>query len=254
MKKLSVGMSVVFIVLLFVMGTFAADAPLTFKDFKGDKEVLVGPVYTYSVQVDGTYSEIGWNATGGKVLRDWWEKGRYSCEVQWVENNADDPAKLKVWGTDKASGDTKEFRFPVTFQSAGKKRSLDYRKMRNIGGKCLAIQIEDLLRDGGHVYIWECKDEVPQRWKFDELGRLVNEGGKCLDVHQPDMTTDGGKVQVWECSDVPQQKWTLDDKGHLVNGGGKCLDINASEIGTDGGKVQIWECGDVDNQKWKPFE
>lgn len=249
MKNLSRGIVVLVIMLVFAFGAFAAQGPLTFKDLKGPQDIMFGPIYTYSVLVEGEYDRIGWSPTGGKLVRDWWEGSRYFCEVQWYENKADDPAEIEVWGEDKATDEVTEVGLRVTVQAA-KKRSLGYQNIQSAGGKCLAVPIEDIFRDGGFVYIWECTDVIQQHWKFDSLGRLVNEGGKCLDVHAPDLKTNGGKVQLWECGEVENQKWQLDEKGRLINGGGKCLDIHAPDMGKDGGKVQIWDCGEVDNQKW----
>jgi hypothetical protein len=168
--------------------------------------------------------------------------------VQWSEHKADDPAKLKVYGQGKGSDEVVSERLFVNVQA--KKRSLDFRGLQNVGGRCLDLHVEDLVKNGGRVQIWECNTAPQQRWKLDDMGRLVNEGGKCLDVHAPDLKKDGGKVQVWDCGDVPQQKWKWDDQKRLVNeGSGKCLE--ASEIGENGAPMQIWECSDSPKQKWQ---
>jgi len=241
---------VILLIVVFVPSVVSmAGEPLKFKDFSGPTKILFGPVYTYSVLVEGSFEEVAWSATGGKVLKDWWEGKQFFCEVQWYENKADDPAKLKVWGEDKESNEIKAERLHVSLQS--KKRSLAYPSLRSETGKCLDIHIEDLVKDGGRVQIWECNNKTQQRWKFDDQDRLVNESGKCLDVHVDDLNKDGGKVQIWECSDEIQQKWKLDKKGRLVNKGGKCLDVDANELTKDGGKVQVWECRNEKNQQWK---
>lgn len=243
---------VAFVICLGSAVPFAVSAAELFADFQGPTEILFGPVYTYSVLVQEEYDDIGWSATGGHIKEDWWDDSRYFCEVQWYENNPDDPAKLKVYGRKKGSDVAIAERLFVTLQA--KKRSLDYRSLQNEGGKCLEVNIEDLVKNGGRIQVWECNGSIQQRWKFDEVGRLVNEGGKCLDAHLPDLKTDGGKVQTWDCVDVVQQKWTLSENGALVNGGGKCLDVNLPEFKTDGGKVQLWECVDVVQQRWKWLE
>lgn len=240
---------VVLIAAVLVPSLVSASSTLAFKELQGPTQILFGPLYTYSVIVEGDYDHVDWSAAGGNVVKTWWEEQKFFCEVQWIESKPDDPAKLKIWGEPKGSDEIVAEVLPVSLMA--KKRSLAHKSVQSVGGKCLEIKIEDLFKDGGSVQIWECNGEIQQRWKLDDQSRLVNEGGKCLDVHAPDMATDGGKVQVWECSDVPQQKWTLDEHGRLVNGGGKCLDIHAPDMTTDGGKVQIWECSDVDNQQWK---
>jgi hypothetical protein len=248
MKNLRSIFILLIVVLVPSVVSLAGD-PLNFKDFAGPTEILFGPVYTYSILVEGSFEEIGWSANGGDVRRVWWEGNRYFCEVQWRESSSDNPARLKVWGKDKESGEVKAERF--YFSEQAKKRSLDFRSLRSEGGKCLDVHIEDLVKDGGRVQIWKCNNEIQQRWKFDNKGRLVNESGKCLDIHVQDLKKDGGKVQIWECNDQIQQQWKLDKKGRLVSKGGKCLDVEINEINKDGGKVQIWECNDQIQQRWK---
>ncbi len=240
------------IVCVIVFASAAAGADELFVDFQGPTEILFGPVYTYSVEVRGEFDSVAWSATGGRVMRDWWEGSRYFSEVQWSENNADDPAKLKVYGQKKGSDEVLSERLFVTLQA--KKRSLSYRSIQNGGGKCLEVALEDLVENGGKVQISECNGSIQQQWNIDALGHLVNEGGKCLDIHAPDLNVDGGKVQTWDCGDVDQQKWALNEKGAFVSKGGKCLDVNLPDLNTDGGKVQIWACADVIQQQWKWFD
>ena len=185
------------------------------------------------------------------MLEDWWEGRRFFCKVQWYEDKPDRRAKLKVWGEDKTTGEEKAERLYVSLQP--QKRGLEYRSLRNEGGKCLDVHLEDLAINGGRVQIWDCNNEIQQRWKFDK-GRLMNEGGKCLDVHVVDLKKDGGKVQIWDCNTEIQQQWKFDNKGRLVNGGGKCLDIHIEDLNKNGGKVQIWECRDATNQRWQFVE
>lgn len=248
----------IFILLIVVfvpsMVSLAGD-PLNFKDFTGPTEILFGPVYTYSVLVEGSFEKEGikWSATGGAVKKDWWEGDRYFCEVQWKESKPDDPAKLKVWGEDETTGEIKEKEFQVSgkAEKRAQTRGLGFKSFQSEGGKCLDVNIEDLVKDGGKVQIWDCHNAIQQRWKFDDQDRLVNEGGKCLDVYVEDLAKDGGKVQIWECNDQIQQKWNLDKKGRLVNKGGKCLDVDINELTKNGGKVQIWSCNDQKNQRWR---
>jgi hypothetical protein len=238
------------IVCILACTSIIAGADDFFVDFQGPTEISFGPLYTYSVEVRGEYDDVKWSATGGEVKREWWEGSRFFCEVQWVENKADDPAKLKVYGQRKGSDEVLAQRLFVTV--GGKSRSLAYKSLQNGGGKCLDVAAEELTQNGGTVQIWECNGSIQQQWKIDGAGHLVNAGGKCLDVNAPDLLTDGGKVQVWDCIDADQQKWTLSDEGTLVSEGGKCLDVNAPDINSDGGKVQIWEClDDVLQQQWK---
>lgn len=240
---------VVVMMCLTVLISLVVNADELFVDFQGPIDIVFGPVYTYSVTVQGEYTKVAWVATGGQIINEWWDGSRYFCEVQWSENNTDDPAKIKVYGQRKGSGEMFAERLFVTFQA--KKRSLDFRSLQNTGGKCLEVALEDLVKNGGKVQVWGCNGSIQQHWRFDEFGRIVNEGGKCLDVNLPDLNTDGGKVQVWDCADVVQQKWTLTPNGALVNEGGKCLDVHLPEFKTDGGKVQIWECVEVVQQQWK---
>lgn len=253
MKRATLVKGIILGVLVPLFITTAATA-LEFKDFQGPTEVAFGPVYTYSVIVEGKYEDLGWNATGGKVLDEWWEKGRYFCTVQWYKNDPEDPAKVKVYGKDKETGHDKAER--LFLSKKAKTRSLEPFSLQTAKGKCLDIHNEDLGKDGGRVQIWDCNDAVQQQWIFDEFDRLVNDSGKCLEVNSPDVKKDGGKVQIWECNDGLQQKWTLDESGHLINAvGGKCLDVNAHEADRDGGRVQIWEClPDAANQRWKQIK
>ena len=240
--------------LVLIVGVSAvvalAGAPLNFKDLKGPAQILFGPLYTYSAIVEGSYKEIGWSATGGKVQREWWDGNQYFCEVQWVENKPDDPAKIKVWGKDESGQDVAERLF-VTLQAG--KRSIGYKSVRSEGGKCLEVNLEDLVKNGGKVQVWECNNQIQQHWKLDGE-KLVNEGGKCLDVDLPQLTKDGGKVQVFDCNGQIQQKWKLDEHDRLVNAGGKCLDVDINQLTKDGGTVQIWQCHKEKNQRWKFVE
>jgi hypothetical protein len=240
------------VVLLMCLTSFvllAASADELFVNFQGPAEIMFGPVYTYSVDVQGKYTKVAWAVTGGEIVKEWRDGSRYFCDVQWVDHVSDEPAKIKVYGQKKDSDEMFAESLLVTLQA--KSRSLDFRSLQNAGGKCLEVVLEDLVKNGGKVQVSACNGSIQQGWKIDESGRLVNGGGKCLDVHLPELTADGGKVQVWDCADVAQQKWTLTDKGALVNEGGKCLDVHLPEFKTDGGKVQIWECVDVVQQQWK---
>ncbi len=250
MKNLRIVIFLLIMVFVSSLVSIAGES-LNFKELNGPTQILFGPVYTYSVLVEGSFNKVEWSVAGGKVLEDWWEGNRFFCKVQWYESKPDAPAKLKVWGEEKGSGDIKEERLYISVQA--KKRSLEYRSLRNEGGKCLDIHVEDLVTNAGRVQIWECNNEIQQRWKFDDQGRLVNEGGKCLDVHVEDLKKDGGKVQIWDCNNEIQQRWKLDKQGRLVNGGGKCLDIHIDDLNKDGGKLQIWECQAKPkaNQQWK---
>ena len=250
MKNLRFVIILLIVVLVSSVVSLAGD-PLNFKDFTGPKDIIFGPVYTYSVLVEGSFEKEGikWSATGGTVKKTWCEGDRCFCDVQWQESKSDDPAKLKVWGEDETSGEVKEAELHVSIQA--KKRSLDYRSLQSEGGKCLDINVEELYKNAGKVQIWDCNNAIQQRWKLDDQDRLVNEGGKCLDVHVEDLKKDGGKVQIWDCNDQIQQQWKLDKKGRLVNKGGKCLDADINELTKNGGKVKIWSCNDQKNQRWK---
>ncbi len=232
-----------------VFASLAANADELFADFQGSADILFGSVYTYSVRVQGEYDSVAWSVTGGQIKEEWWDKARFFCKVKWIENTKDNPAKIKVYGQKKGSDEMFAESLSVNLQS--KKRSLGFRSLQNGAGKCLDVDLEGLAENGGKIQIWECNGSVQQRWKIDQLGRLVNASGKCLDIHAPDVKTDGGKVQIWDCADADQQKWTLNKKGRLVNKGGKCLDVHAPDAKTDGGKVQIWACVDAVQQQWK---
>jgi hypothetical protein len=240
--------------LLLVIGVCAvgvvslAGESINLKNLTGPKDILYGPVYTYSIEVEGSPKDMGCSVNGGKVINIRWEGQRYVCDVQWDGVTEGNETRIKFWGAGE-NGDQKVERMPVALQA--KKRGLDYRSLRSAGGKCLDVNLLDLVKNGGKIQVWECNGEIQQRWKLDNQSRLVNEGGKCLDVDVNELKKDGGKVQVWECNNEIQQKWRFDDKGRLVSGGGKCLDVDAAQLKQDGGKVQVWQCNNEPQQKWK---
>ncbi len=67
---------------------------------QGPETVVFGQVYTYSSVVKGSFKQGGWSATGGDVLKDWWQDNTYYAQVKWRTNNPNDPSKLKIWGDD----------------------------------------------------------------------------------------------------------------------------------------------------------
>ena len=207
-----------------IVASVSFAAPLTFSKINGPASIQFGPTYTYSTVVKGAFNkkDILWSASGGKVLKDWWDGNTYFCNVQWEENNSKDPAKIKVSGKDKESGEIKDERLFVSVQSQQGSRSMGgYQNLKNVGGKCLEIAPNELRKNGGNIQIWDCNNEIQQQWMFDEQGRLRNEGGKCLDVLARELKKDGGKVQAWECHSEIQQKWELTERGLLFNKGGK---------------------------------
>jgi hypothetical protein len=48
-----------------------ARLPGTFSDVTGPSVIRFGEIYTYSATVAGEFAEIGWSATGGKVVKQW---------------------------------------------------------------------------------------------------------------------------------------------------------------------------------------
>ncbi|PID56536.1 hypothetical protein CSB45_10940 [candidate division KSB3 bacterium] len=72
----------------------------SFGKIEGPETVVFGTVYTYSSIVSGSFEQGGWSATGGDVIKDWWNGNRYYAQVRWTTNNPKDPSKLKIWGDD----------------------------------------------------------------------------------------------------------------------------------------------------------
>lgn len=72
-----------------------------FSDLNGPTIIQPGSTYTYSVIVNGAFTEVGWNAVWGKVIQQWWEGSQFFCQVQWVENTPEHPATIEVWGKTK---------------------------------------------------------------------------------------------------------------------------------------------------------
>ena len=67
---------------------------------QGPETVVFGQLYTYSSVVNGSFEQGGWSATGGDVVKDWWNGNTYYAQVKWKTNNPNDPSKLKLWGDD----------------------------------------------------------------------------------------------------------------------------------------------------------
>jgi hypothetical protein len=239
---------------LFIAMPLVAGAEELFVNFKGPSEIEFGSSYTYSVTVQGKYDEVAWSASGGTVMREWWEDSRFFSEVQWHGSTSEERANVKVYGRKRGSKIVLSAQLFVAVLS--QKRSLDFRSLQNAAGKCLDVHAKELTENGGPLQVWECNGSIQQLWKLDiNTGHLVNKAGKCLDIHAPDVNTNGGRVQIWDCVTGPvpqQQQWDLTEAGALVNKGGKCLDIHAEEVQKDGGKVQIWDCveGAV-QQQWR---
>ena len=76
-----------------------------FRNLSGPVEIEFGQTYTYSVRVAGEYdkNDIAWSATGGEVLKHYWEGANYFCKVRWQKNDPDDPAKIKVYQKDSSN-------------------------------------------------------------------------------------------------------------------------------------------------------
>lgn len=245
---------VVGIACLFAIAAQAAE----FKNLNGPAAIQFGQTYTYSVTVDGSFVETGWNATGGNVVNQWWEESRFFCQVQWIENNPEDPAKIKVWGKEQ-NGDEKAERLNVSLQQAAPanpgKRSVkevgEYGILRNGGNKCLDVYLPEVKKNGGKVQVWECNGEPQQLWMFDKAGRLVNKEGRCLTVAPDQVMTDGGRVYISVCNDKMNEKWQINGQGGLVNDEGYCVEVNADEMSKDGGQVQLLHCHYEKNQQWQ---
>lgn len=247
----TLGMSLCMLLLVFPALGDGAMVESFFVNFTGTADILPGPIYTYSVDLVEGLTAPSWNAVGGEVRDAWLDGSRYFCKVQWHAGS--DVYLLHITAEKDSSDESVARAFPIALQA--KKRTLDYRSLKNGGGKCLEAVLEELVTDGATIRLWECNGSLQQRWKLDAEGHLVNEGGKCLDVHAPDIQKDGGTVQLWECADVEQQTWTFTDQDALVNNaGGKCLDAHLPEFKTDGGRVQIWECAGAPQQTWTWFD
>ena len=81
MKNLRSIFILLIVVLVPSMVSLAGD-PLNFKDFTGPKDIIFGPVYTYSVLIEGSFEKEGikWSATGGTVKKTWCEGDRCFCQ------------------------------------------------------------------------------------------------------------------------------------------------------------------------------
>lgn len=85
------------LVLLGFSSSASAGGP-QFNNLSGPTEIELGQTYTYSVRVKGSYdkADIAWSATGGEIIKHYWEGANYLCTVRWQKNDPNDPAKIKV--------------------------------------------------------------------------------------------------------------------------------------------------------------
>jgi hypothetical protein len=136
-----------------------------------------------------------------------------------------------------------------------------------LGGKCLDVDVHNLSRDGATVQLWECNNQIQQRWFLQPAGPDMGtyqdytittysyDYRKCLDAHAPDAGKNGGRVQTWACNGQPQQRWTFYRSSRtLVNEVAfLCLDADTNTIHENGTKVQLWACNGEDQQVWTPY-
>ena len=131
-----------------------AQAEPEFRNLKGPEKIEFGETYTYSVRVAGKYDkdDIAWSATGGKVIKHYWEGANYFCKVRWQENDPDDPAKIKVYEKD-SSNDKRLYVEEATSRSIDS--DTEYLLLDANGGRNKPYLNED--SDDNNNFLWTLK-------------------------------------------------------------------------------------------------
>ncbi len=91
-----------------------------------------------------------------------------------------------------------------------------------IDGKCIEV-MGSLTKENQKVVMRKCKDEMVQRWRFDDQQRMVNAGGMCLG-YRGNPTQPGTGLKTEKCQQGERQVWRRNDEGQLVNTAQLCLD------------------------------
>jgi hypothetical protein len=118
------------------------------------------------------------------------------------------------------------------------------RMFRLSNGNCLAASGSP-GQVGASVIVQTCNDQAnPQKWSFDDQGRLVAHGGTCV-ATAANATRPGSNALLQQCSGNALQKWSLDSQNRISGAAGLCLHANP------GGNVIAAACSDADNQKWR---
>ena len=228
--------------------------PGSFNNLIGSAAIEFGQTYTYSITVAGSFTEIGWSASGGAVLKQWWQGNQFFCQVQWDQNQFTDLSKIKVWGK-QLTGEFADERLHVVVQMTppmDQPRGMGFGVLHSGGNTCLDVPPADLKKNGGKVQTWACTWQPQQLWLFDQHDRVINQEGQCLAVAPEDVMKDAGRVYLWECNAEPYEQWKLDQQGGLVNqAGGYCLEIHADDLSINGGRVRILRCHYDANQQWR---
>ena len=117
------------------------------------------------------------------------------------------------------------------------------RMFRLANGNCLAAGGTP-GQAGASVVAQKCNDKAnPQKWSFDDNGRLVSHGGTCV-ATAGNATKPGTNAVLQKCAGNAQQKWSLDKQNRLAGRAGLCLQANGSN-------VVAAACSGANNQKWR---
>ncbi len=117
------------------------------------------------------------------------------------------------------------------------------RMLRIDDGNCLAAGGKP-GQVGASVVTQKCNDKAnPQKWSFDDQGRLVSHGGTCV-ATAGNATKPGTNAVLQKCAGNAQQKWSLDKQNRLAGRSGLCLQAN-------GNNVVAAACSGAKNQKWR---
>ncbi len=117
------------------------------------------------------------------------------------------------------------------------------RMLRLENGNCLAAGGKP-GQQGANVVAQKCNDKAnPQKWSFDDQGRLVSHGGTCV-ATAGNATAPGTNAVLQKCAGNAQQKWSLDKQNRIAGRAGLCLQAN-------GGNVVAAACSNSSNQKWR---
>ena len=110
------------------------------------------------------------------------------------------------------------------------------RALKLANGQCLEAA-------GGTVAGAKCNGKASnQKWRFDDMGRLVNMEGSCVSVEGGGKAP-GASAIAQPCGGSGAQKWKLDGAKRLVNAQGMCLQANGDNVVTA-------QCSNNPNQKW----
>jgi len=143
-----------------------------FRDFVGPTKVRLNNTYTYSVFSEGEFKYVKFSATGGQVVNTWNEQNKFFAEVQWTQNDPNDPTKLKVYGEDGCNN-MQDLRY---FMEVNESRSPNDDSNNNSGSSNGAVRFFDQPSGRGNSFF--AKRDMPKlASKWNDRVRSVWIGG-----------------------------------------------------------------------------